>query len=177
MPFSTSMPKSILCVCLGNICRSPTAEAVFRQKLAIADLPITVDSAGTSNAHLEALPDSRSQKYAKERGYNLAKHRARQVVPQDFMKFDLILAMDNDNLKNLSVMKTQLEQQFIAETSDLGQPHSPKLATLALLSQEDPYYCQQPVPDPYYGESENFEVVLDQIESSVDAWLSSWRIG
>lgn len=169
------MPKSILCVCLGNICRSPTAEAVFRQKLAIAGLPISVDSAGTSNAHAGEHPDARSQHHAKIRGYQLAKLTARQVIPADFLKFDLILAMDNDNLKNLKRMKSEIEQQFIAEDSDLGHSRLPKLAMLELLSHEDPNYCQKAVPDPYYGTADNFEAVLDQIESSVDAWIYSWK--
>lgn len=98
MPYPTSMPKSILCVCLGNICRSPTAEAVFRQKLASPN----------------------------------ASHSDHNYI-------------DND------------------------------LATLALLSHEDPNDCQKALPDPYYGDADDFEAVLDQVESSVDAWIYSWN--
>lgn len=165
MSYSISMPSSILCVCLGNICRSPTAEAVFRQKLAIAGLPITVDSAGTSNTHAGEHPDPRSQKHAKARGYNLAKLTARQVTAEDFLKFDLILAMDKHNLTDLQALQHEL----------LNHHEQTKLATLALFSQEDPNYCQKSVPDPYYGDEDNFESVLDQIESSADAWIYSWQ--
>lgn len=165
MAFSASMPQSILCVCLGNICRSPTAEAVFRQKLAIAGMTIHVDSAGTSNAHVNEHSDPRSQKHAKMRGYNLAKLTARQVVAEDLLKFDLILAMDKGNLTQLKTLKNSLLTTYSEND----------LARLELLSHEDPNYCNQPVPDPYYGAEQEFEAVLDQIESNVDAWLYSWN--
>lgn len=165
MSYSSSMPNSILCVCLGNICRSPTAEAVFRQKLAIAGLSIRVDSAGMSNAHMGEHPDIRSQKHAKLRGYKLAKLAARQVVDTDFLDFDLILAMDKDNLSDLQAIKNRLLTSYAAD----------ELATLELFSHEDPNYCQKSVPDPYYGKEDTFELVLDQIESNVDAWIYSWK--
>lgn len=166
MAFSCLMPTSILCVCLGNICRSPAAEAVLAQKIAIAGMSIEVDSAGTGDWHIGHAPDSRMQKHAKARGYNLAKMVARQVIPDDFYRFDIIMAMDSNNLANLQKMAVQLPA-----IDPNGQPQ----ARLVLFSEEDPNYCGQSVPDPYYGTAENFEQVLDQIESSADAWINAWH--
>ena len=90
-------PKSILLVCLGNICRSPTAEEVFRQHLAMSGLSIKVDSAGTANYHPGSKPDERSIAHAKAYGYSISKIRARQVQDEDFDRFDLIMAMDEAN--------------------------------------------------------------------------------
>jgi protein-tyrosine phosphatase len=93
----------ILCVCLGNICRSPTAEAVLRSLAAreAPELVISVDSAGTANYHPGSPPDRRSQTAARERAYDLSQLRARQVCSADFAQFDLILAMDRENLQVL----------------------------------------------------------------------------
>ena len=166
MPIKTSAPRSVLIVCLGNICRSPTAEEILRQKTAVAGMSMNIDSAGTGDWNVGNNPDPRSQKYAKRHGYNISKLVARQVTADDFTKFDLILAMDQQNLKDLQAIKDQLRQD---SDSDL------KLAKLALFSEEDPTYCGEDVPDPYYGEREGFESVIEQIESSVDAWIESWK--
>ncbi len=109
---SSSTPYKVLCVCLGNICRSPTAEVVLRHFCDEAQLNIQVDSAGTSNYHPGKAPDSRSQKHAKLRGYNLSSLRARQLTIQDFIDFDLILAMDYENLKNIQQLMAQAQRQF-----------------------------------------------------------------
>ena len=93
---------------------------------------------------------------------------ARQVQPDDFYRFDLILAMDQQNLADLQAIKNEL-------TTANGSAES-EIATLALLSEEDPIYGGNDVPDPYEGGEEAFEAVLDQIESSVDAWIESWKI-
>jgi protein-tyrosine phosphatase len=164
--FSAAMPESILCVCLGNICRSPTAEEVLRQKFAMLGNPIRIDSAGTSDAHTGQAPDKRAQQHAKARGYNLSKLTARGVTSADFYDFDLMLAMDEQNLADLQIMRAMLPEQ----DAD-GRP----LANLALFSEHDPNYCGQAVPDPYYGDDDDFERVLDQIESSADAWATFWQ--
>ena len=141
----------VLFVCLGNICRSPTAEAVLR-KLAAAEAPeldIQVDSAGTSNYHPGAAPDSRSQAAARRRGYDLSSLRARQVRAGDFHDFELILAMDHDNLADLD---------RLAPASGRGK--------LALFMQFAPGARALEVPDPYEGGPEGFEQVLDMIEAA-----------
>lgn len=98
---------SVLFVCLGNICRSPTAHGVFERKVAESKLAgkVLVDSAGTGDWHLGKEPDLRTQQAALERGYSLEHLRARQVVPDDFYRFDWILAMDRSNLSNLEAIR------------------------------------------------------------------------
>ena len=138
-------------VCLGNICRSPTAEAVLR-KLAATEAPglgIQVDSAGTSNYHPGASPDARSQAAARRRGYDLSALRARQVRPSDFDDFDLILAMDRNNLEDL---------EGIAPAAARGK--------LSLFLEFAPGATALEVPDPYEGGPEGFERVLDMIEAA-----------
>lgn len=155
----------VLCVCLGNICRSPTAEVVLRQTAQRSGLAIDVDSAGTSNYHPNKAPDSRSQKYALKRGYDLSALRARQVQLDDFCEFDWILAMDKQNLADL---------QQLAERAKHAFP-SQRLAQLALMSEHDKHYWRQAVPDPYYGGEADFEAVLDQCESSALAWVEYFQ--
>ncbi|KAF0568236.1 Low molecular weight protein tyrosine phosphatase [Psychrobacter nivimaris] len=157
-------PSSVLLVCLGNICRSPTAEEVFRQQAAIAGLSIKVDSAGTSDWHVGSAPDARSQRHAKSHGYKINKLVARQVSTSDFHDFDLILAMDSQNLADLQAIKDSIT----AKSED-------NLATLALFSEEDPTYCGSDVPDPYKGNNDDFEEVIERIESSAQAWIESWK--
>ena len=156
------MPYKILCVCLGNICRSPTAEVVLRHFANSSHLNIEIDSAGTSNYHPNKAPDLRSQKHALKRGYDLSGLRARQLVIQDFLEFDLILAMD---LENLSHIEHLLEQAII----HFGQ-HCIR-GKVALMSEHDERYHKQALPDPYYGGDDGFERVLDQCESSSKAWI------
>ena len=145
----------VLFVCLGNICRSPTAEGIFRQYVEKAGLSdkITMDSAGTSDWHIGKTPDPRTQAAAAMRGYDLSTLRGRQAVPADFAKFDLILAMDNSNLSNLQAI----------------QPANSK-AELALYL---PRFGISPdeVPDPYYGGEDGFELVLDMLEQASQVLL------
>ena len=163
MPIKASTPSSILMVCLGNICRSPTAEEIFRQQAAIAGMSIKVGSAGTGDWHVGHNPDIRAQHHAKAHGYNINKLVARQVSAEDFTRFDLILAMDAQNLADLQTIKDNIT-------------YSPKpLAKLALFSEEDPVYSGDDVPDPYQGEDEDFEDVIQRIESSAQAWIESWK--
>lgn len=159
---TTQKPYKILCVCLGNICRSPTAEVVLRHFAQQEQLPIVVDSAGTSNYHPNKAPDLRSQKHAMRRGYDLSSLRARQVRTDDFIEFDLILAMDFENLENLKVVQQSAVSEYGA--------HAVR-AQLALMSEQDPDYQHQEVPDPYYGGDTGFEQVLDQCESNSRAWI------
>lgn len=146
----------VLFVCLGNICRSPTAEGVFRQYVEQAGLSekITIDSAGTADWHIGKAPDPRTQAAAAVRGYDLSTLRGRQAVPADFAEFDLILAMDNSNLSNLQAM----------------QPADGK-AELALYL---PRFGIRPdeVPDPYYGGEDGFELVLDMLEQASQVLLN-----
>lgn len=149
----------VLFVCLGNICRSPTAEAVFRQRLQQAGLSerVTVDSAGTGDWHVGKSPDSRSTEAALRRGYDLSILRARQVQVEDFQRFDLILAMDQANLSRLQVL----------------QPASAG-AELDLFLRRY-HLALDEVPDPYYGGADGFEQVLDLIEQASDALLAEVR--
>ena len=141
----------ILFVCMGNICRSPTAEAVFYQRLAEQNLlhMVHIDSAGTHNFHPDAPPDERSQKHALKRGYTLAHLRARPVVDSDFDTFDLLLTMDWDN-------RALLEERCPA----LHQHKIRGLAEFLLTTQS------AVIPDPYYGGDPGFEQVLDLIEEA-----------
>ncbi len=141
----------ILFVCMGNICRSPTAEAVFYKRLAERYLlqKIKIDSAGTHNFHPGSPPDERSQKHALKRGYDLSKLRARAVVDQDFEEFDLLLTMDWDN-------RALLEERCPAM-------HLHKIRGLTEFLQTSQ---AQVIPDPYYGGVQGFEHVLDLIEEA-----------
>ena len=163
MPIKASTPSSVLLVCLGNICRSPTAEEIFRQQAAIAGLSMRVDSAGTGDWHIGHAPDERAQRHAKAHGYKINKLVARQVNADDFHNFDLILAMDAQNLADLQSIKNG-----ITDTDT-------KLAKLALFSEEDPTYGGDDVPDPYTGDGDAFEEVIERIESSAQAWIESWK--
>ncbi len=166
MPMSAAVPKSVLLVCLGNICRSPTAEGIMRQRTAIAGLTMKIDSAGTGDWHIGKHPDLRAQTHAKQHGYNISKLVARQVSPKDFIDFDLILAMDAQNLKDLQAIR-----EIAAQTTNAD-----RLARLALMSEVDISYLNQDVPDPYYGGEDGFEEVIKRLESSVDAWIHTWQI-
>ncbi|AVO51488.1 low molecular weight protein-tyrosine-phosphatase [Ectopseudomonas mendocina] len=145
----------VLFVCLGNICRSPTAEGVFRHKLRAAGLEerVQVDSAGTGDWHVGKAPDSRTRQAALRRGYDLSAQRARQVETADFQRFDLILAMDQSNLRNLQALRPANAR------ADLD---------LYLRRYE---LALDEVPDPYYGGEDGFEQVLDLIEQASDALL------
>jgi len=141
----------VLMVCMGNICRSPTAEGVLRHKLAAAGLAdlVAVDSAGTHAFHMGDAPDARSVAAARQRGYDLSALRARQVTDADFARFDLLLAMDWDNL-------SLLEERCPPE-------HRRKLK---LLSEFAPAAASVAIPDPYHGGSQGFAQVLDLVEDA-----------
>lgn len=166
MIMSSQTPYKVLCVCLGNICRSPTAEIVLRHFCDEYQLNISIDSAGTSNYHPNKAPDARSQYHAKKRGYDLSQLRARQVTINDFVEFDLILAMDRQNLADLHDFQQRAQQYY--GTSSLK-------AKIALMSEHDPIFPMYDLPDPYYGEAADFERVLDQCESSSAAWSKHFQ--
>lgn len=153
----------ILCVCLGNICRSPTAEGVLRNiaEREFPDLRIEVDSAGIANYHVGEPPDRRTVAAARRRGYDIAGLRARQVEPDDFHRFDYILAMDHGNL-------SELRSRRMAGAR----------AQLALYMSFAPEFEQgrnDEVPDPYYGGVEGFERVLDLCEAGARGLLTRLR--
>jgi len=155
----TSAPKklSVLMVCMGNICRSPTAEAVLRHKLQLAGLDdaVHVDSAGTLAWHSGEPPDSRSVTHAERRGYNLTALRARPVAPTDFETCDFILAMDWDNLG-------WLEERCPPQ----------HLSKLGRLTQYASRHEAEVVPDPYQGGPAGFENVLDLVEDACDGFVA-----
>jgi protein-tyrosine phosphatase len=152
----------ILFVCMGNICRSPTAEGVFRQQVEAAGLGghIRVDSCGTAAYHVGEPPDARSRAAAAARGYDLSQQRARQFSAADFQRFDWILAMDRSNLAQLEALRPAHWQGYLG-----------LMLTLA------PELSREEVPDPYYGGSGGFEEVLDLLETASAALLQRVRSG
>jgi len=150
---------SVLFVCLGNICRSPTAHGVLEHKLAMAGLNdhVRVDSAGTAAWHIGKEPDFRSQQAARKRDYDLSHLRARQAVPEDFLEYDYVLAMDKSNLENL---KAILPSGNVKTTPKLflESYSTPNLKANGLTE----------VPDPYYGGEDGFEDVLNMVEEACD---------
>lgn len=146
----------VLFVCLGNICRSPTAEGVFRRVVTAAGMSdrIEIDSAGTAAWHIGKSPDARAQAAAGKRGYDLSSLRGRQVADTDFAHFDYILAMDGDNLSELQARCPRSQQH--------------KLRLFLSFSERWPGY---EVPDPYYGGDEGFKLVLDMIEDAANGLL------
>jgi len=147
----------VLMVCMGNICRSPTAEAVLRHKLKAAglDKTVEVDSAGTYGGHVGEPPDARAQRHGKLRGYDLSKLRARRLTAEDFTRFDWVIAMDQDNLSRM------------ADLAPDG--HSARLALL--MAHAIRHAGLTAVPDPYYGPPAGFDHVLDLIEDGCDGLL------
>ncbi len=147
----------VLFVCMGNICRSPTAQGVFErlvQQHALSDL-IEIDSAGTHAYHVGEPPDSRAQETALNRGVDLSSQRARRVQAGDFEYYDYVIAMDSDNLKNLLAIC----------------PRGMRKKVSLFLSHQSQYEAQD-VPDPYYGGSSGFEQVLDMVEAASDGLLT-----
>ena len=144
----------VLCVCMGNICRSPTAEAVLRElaRREAPELTLEVDSAGTHGYHVGDPPDPRAIAAAARRGYDLSPLRARQFNAKDFDRFDLLLAMDEDN------RAAMLHQRS---------------GRVELLLSYAPQWGERNVPDPYYGGEAGFERVLDLIESAARGVIES----
>lgn len=150
----------LLFVCLGNICRSPAAEAIMRARAEAEGLALTLDSAGTGGWHVGAPPDPRMQAAAAARGYDLSALRARQVRREDFHDFDLILAMDEDNLAALQRAAPRSGGAELSLMLDHGS--GPKGAE---------------VPDPYYGGESGFDHVLDLLEDAAEGLARRLRAG
>jgi len=140
------MTTRILFVCLGNICRSPTAHGVFERLAEAAQVPVEVDSAGTGGWHVGDPPDRRAQSAAARRGYDLSRLRARQAKPEDFEAFDLILAMDRSNFAALERMRPEGSETPVRLFLDYAES------------------VREEVPDPYYDGG--FDLVLDLIEDA-----------
>jgi len=152
--------KRVLFVCTGNICRSPTAEGVFRKLVAdagLADL-IEADSAGTHGYHVGEAPDRRSRAAAAARGYDLAGLRARQIARDDFHRFDLIIALDRDH------------HEILSRLAPASTGHK-----LCMLMEFARHSAGDEVPDPYYGGPHGFEVVLDLVEDAAEGLLDRLR--
>jgi len=150
--------KNILFVCMGNICRSPAAEGIFKFKVQEQGLEDSfhIDSAGTYGYHEGELPDSRMRNHAMKRGYKLTS-RSRPIEYNDFSKFDLIIGMDDNNISNLKRLAPDLEtQQKIRKMTDFCRFHP-----------------DHHVPDPYYGGASGFEHVLDLLEDACEGLLDT----
>ncbi|WP_039917620.1 low molecular weight protein-tyrosine-phosphatase [Cellvibrio mixtus] len=150
----------VLFVCLGNICRSPTADGIFREiiKREKLEQKIIVDSAGTGDWHIGKAPDSRTVAAAKKRGYDLSVLRARQVITADFDEFDYVLAMDNSNLRDLHSLRPTHFAGHLGLFLDFGSRKT-----------------HREVPDPYYGGNDGFELVLDLVEEAAEGLLTHIR--
>ncbi|MFB9867608.1 low molecular weight protein-tyrosine-phosphatase [Vreelandella sulfidaeris] len=145
----------VLFVCLGNICRSPTAEGVFRRALEQAGMAgqVEIDSCGVGNWHVGKAPDARAQQAALSRGIDITALRARQLSAQDFVDFDYVLGMDQDNVSAMRQLKPANSQAHVGLLLDFaGTPGGE-------------------VPDPYYGGEEGFENVLNMIEAASDGLI------
>ena len=142
--------------CMGNICRSPTAHGVFRQRLDARGLgaQVAVDSAGTHAYHVGEPPDPRAQRHAARRGYDLSDLRARQLTAADFVRADLLLAMDWDNLALAEAMCPSGHRRKLRRLTEFCRRHDSPI-----------------VPDPYYGGADAFETVLDLVEDACDGLL------
>jgi protein-tyrosine phosphatase len=148
---------AICFVCLGNICRSPTAEGVMREQVAAAGLAdaISIDSAGTGDWHVGEAPDSRAQQAARSRGYDLSALRARQIEAADFERFDLVLAMDAANLAELRKRCPPRHHGKVRLLAEFGSDASVR-----------------EIADPYFGGAQGFEQVLDQCEDACRGLLA-----
>ena len=147
---------SVLFCCMGNICRSPTAEAVFRARVEEAGLAqqILIDSVGTHDYHIGDPPDLRTQRAAKQRGYDLSGLRGRQIEVADFSRFDYVLAMDNANMAILYRLCPKTQRDRLGLFLEYANSHK-----------------KREVPDPYYGREDGFERVLDMVEDAAAGLL------
>tara|TARA_R110001592_G_scaffold6774_6_gene36766 strand:- start:48872 stop:49357 length:486 start_codon:yes stop_codon:yes gene_type:complete len=154
------MTSKVLFVCLGNICRSPTAHGVFQKLVSDAGLQdsIQIDSAGTGDWHIGHSPDERTQRAASKRGYDLSMLRARQVTVADFEDFDYVLAMDKSNLKDLRAMAGDKTGCHVSLFLDFAESS-----------------WKREVPDPYYGGEDGFETVLELVEDAARGLLATIR--
>ncbi len=155
-------PIRVLMVCLGNICRSPTAQGVLERQVRQAGLQpcITIDSAGTGDYHIGKPPDARAQQHAARRGIDLSGQRARQIARQDFRDFDLVLVMDAANERDVRALCPPDQAHKLRRLTDFCTRHD-----------------AAEVPDPYYGGPAGFEAALDLIEDACAGLLAALRPG
>ncbi len=149
-------PVRVLFVCLGNICRSPSAEAMFNAKLVENNLTsqFVVESAGTLDYHVGEPPDPRAIRFGKQRGLDLTLLRGRQINADDFTRFDYILVMDSQNLKDVLAVAPSNSTAHVAKLLSYGSN----------INVED-------VPDPYFGGDDGFNHVLDLLDDALDGFL------
>lgn len=153
-PLNTHPPRAVLALCLGNICRSPIAEGLLRAHAERSGIQLVVDSAGTSSYHSGEPPDPRSIEVMAHHGYDISDQRSRALTQDDFERFDLILAMDKNNLR---------------AARKIAQNRRDAQKVVLLL------HDQSEVPDPYYGGSQGFERVFRMIDVAADLWVQSWH--
>ena len=149
-------PRAVLALCLGNICRSPIAEGLLRAHVDRVNLELHIDSAGTSSYHSGEPPDSRSVQTMSKHGIEISHQRSRALTREDFDRFDLILAMDQNNLRDARKLA----------------PSSADAQKVKLFLRDG-----REVPDPYYGGARGFEEVYLMIDSAASEWVSAWREG
>jgi protein-tyrosine phosphatase len=156
------MKHSVIFVCAGNICRSPTAEGIFRKFVADAGMAdrFEIDSAGTNGYHVGDGPDPRAQRAAVRRGYDLSGLRARKFERSDFRRFDIVLAADLENRDFLSRLAQPSNAYRLRMMMDFAKLHD-----------------EREVPDPYYGGDRGFEQVIDMLEDAARGLLEALRAG
>ncbi len=162
-PKPTSGQVKVIFVCLGNICRSPAAEGIFKKMVEDCGLQddIFVDSAGTSGWHIDNLPDERMRHHGQLRGYNF-NSRARKFIAEDFKNFDYIIVMDDSNYKNASALAENDEDlKKMFKMTDFSTPSK---------------FDYDHVPDPYYGDAKGFELVMDLLEDAAENLLDEIRV-
>jgi len=152
------MTPSVLFVCLGNICRSPLAEAAFREEARRLKLDVLVDSAGTGDWHVGSPPDPRAQAVARKNGVDISVLRGRQVKPADFRRFTHIVALDEDNLANLRRLAP-----------------ADAMADLSLLLDHVEGREGQPVADPYFGDDDGFDVTWADVTAGAQGLAATLR--
>jgi len=148
----------ILMVCLGNICRSPLAEGIMRQKIKENELDWTVDSAGTGSWHVGSPPDARSVRVAINHDLDISKQRGRQFSVDDFDRFDQIFAMDSENFQN--IVRLAPDQEAIDKVQLIMNSHTPGM--------------NQSVPDPYWDDN-GFEKVYQMLDKACDGYINDYR--
>ncbi len=154
-----TMPNSVLFVCLGNICRSPLAEAALRREAAAARLDIVVDSAGTGDWHIGHPPDKRAQAVARKNGIDIGAYRARQVEAEDFDRFTHIVALDVQNLSDLVTLRPDRSS-----------------ASLSLLLDHVAGREGQGVADPYYGDARDFDIAWADVSAGAAGLLRTLTV-
>lgn len=151
--------SSVLFICTGNICRSPTAEGILRKRVEELGLDVVVDSAGTHGYHVGDAPDPRSIKAAAKRGYDISRLKARRIAAEDFEHFDFVVALDGEHMR---LMRRSCPPEL-----------QHKLCEMMVFA---PQAQHREVPDPYYGPADGFELVLDLLEEAIEGLLKEIQV-